>query len=75
MASSVGVSTMLFGALGPISAVVVRLRHFFTVFRFRPSRGKGPVLSCDAWNPDHSLVRPLPGRRTHAIANPPPDVS
>jgi hypothetical protein len=38
MASSAGVSTVLFGALGPIgaSAVVVRLRHFFTVFEFRP---------------------------------------
>lgn len=38
MASSAGVSTVLFGALGPIgaSAVVVRLRHFFTVFGFTP---------------------------------------
>jgi hypothetical protein len=38
MASSAGVSTVLFGALGPIgsSAVVVRSRHFFTVFGFRP---------------------------------------
>jgi hypothetical protein len=38
MASSAGVSTVLFGAFGPIgaSAVVVRLRHFFTVFGFRP---------------------------------------
>jgi len=29
---------VLFGVLGPIgaSAVVVRLRHFFTVFGFRP---------------------------------------
>jgi hypothetical protein len=36
MAFSAGVSTVLFSALGPIgaSAVVVRLRHFFTVFGF-----------------------------------------
>jgi hypothetical protein len=37
MASSAGVSTVLFGALGPIgaSAVVVRLRHLRTVLGFR----------------------------------------
>ena len=38
MASSAGVSTVLFGAFGPIraSAVVVRRRHFRTVLGFRP---------------------------------------
>jgi hypothetical protein len=38
MASSAGVSTVLFGALGPIgsSTVVVRPRHFLTVLGFRP---------------------------------------
>jgi hypothetical protein len=38
MASSAGVSTVLFGAFGPIgaSAVVVRLRHLRTVLGFSP---------------------------------------
>lgn len=38
IASSISVSTVLFGLLGPIgrSAVVVRLRHFATVLAFRP---------------------------------------
>lgn len=38
MASSAGVSTVLFGAFGPIgaSAVVGRWRHLRTVFTFRP---------------------------------------
>jgi hypothetical protein len=38
MASSAGVSTVLFGVFGPMgsSAVVVRLRHLRTVFAFRP---------------------------------------
>jgi hypothetical protein len=38
MASSAGVSTVLFGFFGPMSAsaVVVRLRHLRTVFAFRP---------------------------------------
>jgi hypothetical protein len=37
-ASSAGVSTVLFGAFGPIgaSAVVVRLRHLATVLGFSP---------------------------------------
>lgn len=41
------------GALGPIgaSAVVARLRHFFTVFGFRQCRAaRDRVLSCDAWS-------------------------
>ena len=38
MASSAGVSTVLFGFFGPMSAspVVVRLRHLRTVFAFTP---------------------------------------
>jgi hypothetical protein len=38
MASSAGVSTVLFGVFGPTgsSAVVIRLRHLRTVFAFRP---------------------------------------
>jgi len=38
MASSAGVSTVLFGVFGPMgsSAVVVRLRHLRTVFAFSP---------------------------------------
>jgi hypothetical protein len=38
MASSAGVSTVLFGVFGPMgsSTVVVRLRHLRTVFAFRP---------------------------------------
>ena len=38
MASSAGVSTVLFGAFGPIDAslVVGRLRYLRTVFAFRP---------------------------------------
>jgi hypothetical protein len=62
MASSAGVSTVLVGALGPTgaSAVVVRLRHFFTVFGFTPYRAaRDRVLSCDAWNSArrHGVVR------------------
>ena len=65
MASSAGVSTVLLGALGPIgaSAVVVRLRHFFTVFGFRQCRAaRDRVLSCDAWNSArrHGVVRAQP---------------
>jgi hypothetical protein len=38
IASSISVSTVLFGWLGPIgrSAVEVRLRHFATVLAFKP---------------------------------------
>lgn len=65
MASSAGVSTVLFGALGPIgaSAVVVRPRHFFTVLGFRPySAARERVLACDAWSSARirGVVRALP---------------
>jgi len=60
MASSAGVSTVLFGVLGPIGApaIVVRLRHFFTVFfAFTPYRAaRDRVLSCDAWNSARSTA-------------------
>ena len=53
IASSISVSTVLFGLLGPIgrSEVEERLRHFGTVLAFRPYRvAKARVLSCDAWS-------------------------
>src|SRR3954454_9079397 len=75
MASSASVSVVLRGRFGPMgwSAVVVRLRHFWTVLGFSPWRAAGTrVASCDAWSSARTrgVVRALPCR-TPAIARPP----